>query len=80
MVDDEDAIDQARAWFTYFPRSWREDPPSYRAEPPSRELTADMVPAEEALDEATRVYRWFRRLSGDARKRNRIVDAIYKGI
>jgi acetyl-CoA carboxylase carboxyltransferase component len=47
-VDDEDAIDQARAWFTYFPRSWREDPPSYRAEPPLRELTAEMVPAEEA--------------------------------
>jgi hypothetical protein len=40
----------------------------------------EMVPAEEALDEATRVYRWFRRLSGDARKKNRIVDAIYKGI
>ena len=40
----------------------------------------EMVPAEEALDEAASVYRWYRRLSGDARKKNRIVDAIYKGI
>jgi hypothetical protein len=37
-------------------------------------------PAEAGLDAATKVYRWYRRLSGDARKRNRIVDAIYKGI
>jgi hypothetical protein len=42
--------------------------------------TEEMVPADEALDEAVRVYRWYRRLSGDARKRNRILDAIYKGI
>jgi hypothetical protein len=40
----------------------------------------EMVPADEALDEAVRVYRWYRRLSGDARKKNRILDAIYKGI
>jgi hypothetical protein len=40
----------------------------------------EMVPADAALDEAVRVYRWYRRLSGDARKRNRILDAIYKGI
>jgi hypothetical protein len=40
----------------------------------------EMVPADLALDEAVKVYRWYRRLSGDARKRNRIVDAIYKGI
>jgi hypothetical protein len=37
-------------------------------------------PAEAALDAAIKVYLWYRRLSGDARKRNRIVDAIYKGI
>ena len=42
--------------------------------------TEEMVPADEALDEAAEVYHWYRRLSGDARKKNRIVDAIYKGI
>ena len=42
--------------------------------------TEEMVPADKALDEAVRVYRWYRRLSGDARKKNRILDAIYKGI
>ena len=47
-VDDEDAIDQAKAWFTYFPQSWREEPPHYEPEPPARVLTADMVPAEES--------------------------------
>ena len=40
----------------------------------------EMAPADLALDEAAAVYRWYRRLSGDARKRNRLVDAIYKGI
>jgi hypothetical protein len=40
----------------------------------------EMVPANAALDEAVATYRWYRRLSGDARKKNRIVDAIYKGI
>jgi hypothetical protein len=32
-----------------------------------------------ALEEAIRVLRWNRRLAGDARKRNRIIAAIYKG-
>jgi len=40
----------------------------------------EMVPAELAIDEAAKVYHWYRRLSGDARKKNKIVDAIYKGI
>jgi hypothetical protein len=35
--------------------------------------------AEAALDEAVRVFRWHRRIAGDARKRNRILAAIYKG-
>lgn len=35
--------------------------------------------AEAALDEAVRIFRWHRRLAGDARKRNRILAAIYKG-
>lgn len=45
--DDEDAIEQARAWFTYFPRRWSEDPPRYQPAPPVAELTAAVVPAEE---------------------------------
>ena len=27
--DDDDAIDQAKAWFTYFPQTWREAPPRF---------------------------------------------------
>ena len=34
---------------------------------------------EAALDEAVRVFRWHRRIAGDARKRNRILAALYKG-
>jgi hypothetical protein len=40
----------------------------------------EMAAADRALDEAVKVYRWYRRLSGDARKKNPIIDAIYKGI
>lgn len=40
----------------------------------------EMVPAEEALDAAVEVYRWYRRLAGDARKRNRFLTALYKGV
>jgi acetyl-CoA carboxylase carboxyltransferase component len=47
-VDDEDAIDQALAYLTYFPQNWREEPEAYEPRPPARELTADIVPAEEA--------------------------------
>ncbi|MCB1004329.1 MAG: acyl-CoA carboxylase subunit beta [Acidimicrobiales bacterium] len=46
-VDDADAIEQAKAWFTYFPDRWRDDPPEYLAAAPSRPLTADLVPDEE---------------------------------
>src|SRR5947208_11990649 len=37
-VDDADAIEQAKAYFTYFPQRWRADPPTYLAEPPTRPL------------------------------------------
>jgi len=47
-VDDEDAIEQARAYFTYFPQNWRQDPPRYQAGPPARQLDDTIVPAEEA--------------------------------
>ncbi|HEX5148305.1 MAG TPA: hypothetical protein VFW02_04440 [Candidatus Limnocylindrales bacterium] len=32
-----------------------------------------------ALDAAIEVYRWHRRLAGDARKRNRLLQFLYKG-
>jgi acetyl-CoA carboxylase carboxyltransferase component len=47
-VDDEDAIEQARAYLTYFPTSWRHEPPRYEARPPLVELSADVVPDEDA--------------------------------
>jgi acetyl-CoA carboxylase carboxyltransferase component len=47
--DDEDALDQARAFFSYLPTSWRTDPPQYAAVAPSREITADIVPADEHI-------------------------------
>lgn len=46
-VDDEDALDQARAWFTYFPQTWREEPPSYEATAPSAPLHAASVPSDD---------------------------------
>ena len=39
----------------------------------------EMRPANATLDEAIRVYRWHRRLAGDARKRNRLLQLLYKG-
>jgi hypothetical protein len=35
--------------------------------------------ANVALDEAVRVFRWHRRIAGDARKRNRLLALLYKG-
>jgi len=40
----------------------------------------EMAPAELAIDEAAKVYHWYRRLSGDARRKNPIVEKIYRGI
>jgi acetyl-CoA carboxylase carboxyltransferase component len=45
--DDEEAIAQARAWFSYFPSSWKQDPPRWAPAPPAREATTDLVPTEE---------------------------------
>jgi hypothetical protein len=39
----------------------------------------EMAPADAAIDEAIAVFRWYRRLAGDARKRNRILAALYRG-
>ncbi len=46
-VDDEDAIDQARAWFTYFPTSWRDEPPTYVAAAPVAPLGPDSIPTDD---------------------------------
>ncbi len=45
--DDADAIEQARAWFTYFPATWRDEPPRFEPSEPARPLTTDMVPDDE---------------------------------
>lgn len=47
--DDHDAIDQARAYLSYFPQNWREAPPEYQAEDPVRELTDHDIPAKESV-------------------------------
>jgi acetyl-CoA carboxylase carboxyltransferase component len=47
-ADDADAIAQARAWFSYLPDRWRDEPPVYQAAPPTRDLDESIVPAEEA--------------------------------
>ena len=39
----------------------------------------EQVPADAALDQAIMTFRRYRGLAGDARKRNRILAAIYKG-
>jgi acetyl-CoA carboxylase carboxyltransferase component len=46
-TDDEDAIDQARAYLTYFPRNADEQPPRYAPAPPAHLLAADTVPDDE---------------------------------
>jgi acetyl-CoA carboxylase carboxyltransferase component len=47
-VDDEDAIDQARAYLSYFPQRWREEPPVYVGAGPSSPLTRAALPDDEA--------------------------------
>src|SRR4029078_12744758 len=39
----------------------------------------EIAPTSAALDEAIKAYRWHRRLAGDARKRNALLQLIYKG-
>ena len=47
-VDDTDALEQAKAVLAYLPQTWREAPPVYAATPPSRLLTAELVPSSDA--------------------------------
>jgi len=39
----------------------------------------EMEAANEALEGAIEVYRWSRRLAGDARKKNALLQFLYKG-
>jgi acetyl-CoA carboxylase carboxyltransferase component len=48
-VDDEDAIEQARLYFSYLPTCWREVPPEYSAQVPARPMTRDLVPERESV-------------------------------
>jgi acetyl-CoA carboxylase carboxyltransferase component len=48
-VDDEDAIEQARLFFSYVPTCWREPVPEAEAEPPILDLSDDCVPADESV-------------------------------
>src|SRR5690606_3212993 len=45
--DDHDAIDQAKAWFTYFPGTWRDEPPRYHPAPPETPLVTGVVPDDD---------------------------------
>jgi acetyl-CoA carboxylase carboxyltransferase component len=47
--DDHDAIDQAKAWFTYFPSTWREEPPRYHPAPPEVPLVTGVVPDDDKV-------------------------------
>ena len=47
-ADDTEAIELARAYFSYVPGSWRARPPSYPAAAPSRPFSRDLVPADES--------------------------------
>jgi acetyl-CoA carboxylase carboxyltransferase component len=46
-ADDAGAIAAARAYFSYMPRSWREDPPPVGAVTSARSMTAGTIPASQ---------------------------------
>jgi acetyl-CoA carboxylase carboxyltransferase component len=48
-VDDADAIEQAKIFFSYLPTCWREQPPEVEAEAPSVDLHDDVVPLAESV-------------------------------
>jgi acetyl-CoA carboxylase carboxyltransferase component len=47
-VDDADAIDQAKLFFSYLPTSWRGDPPVVDAGDPSTYFSPDLIPEQES--------------------------------
>jgi acetyl-CoA carboxylase carboxyltransferase component len=48
-VDDADAVEQARIFFSYLPTCWRESAPDVAAEAPAVELADDCVPPDESV-------------------------------
>jgi acetyl-CoA carboxylase carboxyltransferase component len=48
-VDDADALEQAKLFFSYLPTCWREPPPDSVAAEPALSLTADHIPADESV-------------------------------
>ena len=50
-----------------------------RREWPAVLAPAERAPVDAALDAAIERFRWQRRIAGDARKRNRILQLLYKG-
>ncbi|SOD70840.1 acetyl-CoA carboxylase carboxyltransferase component [Jatrophihabitans sp. GAS493] len=48
-VDDADAIEQAKLYFSYLPTCWREQPPAMAALEPSVELDDESVPEQESV-------------------------------
>src|SRR5262245_19592176 len=46
-VDDADAIEQAKEWFSYLPGNWRELPPATIGEPPAATLHREVLPDKE---------------------------------
>jgi hypothetical protein len=50
-----------------------------RAALPAILAPAELESSSAAIDAAIKVYRWHRRLAGDGRKRNPILEFIYKG-
>ena len=68
-VDDEDAIDQARAWFSYFPKTWREQ----TADLPERATGAGLRRRPRPQHRARRVRR--ARRHRRARRRRQLLRA-----
>jgi acetyl-CoA carboxylase carboxyltransferase component len=48
-VDDEDAIEQAKLFFSYLPTCWREPVPEVQPDAPAIELDDDCVPPDESV-------------------------------
>jgi acetyl-CoA carboxylase carboxyltransferase component len=48
-VDDEDAIEQAKLFFSYLPTCWREQPPDSAADEPAVSLSTEHIPADESI-------------------------------
>lgn len=47
-VDDTEAIEQARAFFSYLPGNWRSRPPMFESAPPAESFSRDLVPLDDA--------------------------------